>query len=102
MPTLSILAEPSVAVVDKVVDKRKTREMAEEYLRFLYSAEGQAIAAKHFYRPRDAGVAAKNAERFPKVNLFTIDDVFGGWAAAQKKHFAEGGVFDRIYKAKGR
>ena len=102
VPTLSILAEPSVAVVDKVVDKRKTRDIAEEYLRFLYSPEGQAIAAKHFYRPRDPAVAAKNAERFPKVNLFTIDDVFGGWTKAQKTHFADGGVFDRIYKAKGR
>jgi len=102
VPTVSILAEPTVAVVDKVVDKRKTREIAEEYLRFLYSPEGQAIAAKHFYRPRVPGVAAKNAEWFPKVNLFTIDDVFGGWTAAQKKHFADGGVFDRIYKTKRR
>ncbi|MFO0987415.1 MAG: sulfate ABC transporter substrate-binding protein [Alphaproteobacteria bacterium] len=102
VPSVSILAEPSVAVVDKVVDKRGTRALAEAYLRFLYSGEGQAIAAKHFYRPRDPEAAARNKERFAQVALFTIDDVFGGWAAAQKKHFDEGGIFDRIYKAKGR
>lgn len=102
VPSVSILAEPSVAVVDKVVDKRGTRAVAEEYLRFLYSNEGQTIAAKHYYRPRNPEAAARNKERFPQVALFTIDEVFGGWAAAQKKHFDEGGVFDRIYRAKGR
>jgi sulfate/thiosulfate-binding protein len=102
VPSVSILAEPSVAVVDKVADKRGTRAVAEEYLRFLYSNDGQTIAAKHYYRPRNAEAAAKNKERFPEVALFTIDDVFGGWAAAQKKHFDEGGVFDRIYKAQRR
>jgi sulfate transport system substrate-binding protein len=102
VPSVSILAEPSVAVVDKVVDKRGTRAAAEEYLRFLYSNEGQSIAAKHYYRPRNPEAAAKNKERFPQVALFTIDEVFGGWAAAQKKHFEEGGIFDRIYRAKGR
>ncbi len=102
VPSVSILAEPSVAVVDKVVDKRGTRALAEEYLRFLYSNEGQTIAAKHYYRPRNPEAAAKNKERFPEVALFTIDEVFGGWAVAQKKHFGEGGIFDRIYRAKGR
>ncbi len=102
VPSVSILAEPSVAVVDKVVDKRGTRAAAEEYLHFLYSNEGQSIAAKHYYRPRNPEAAAKNKERFPQLALFTIDEVFGGWATAQKKHFDEGGVFDRIYKAKGR
>jgi sulfate/thiosulfate transport system substrate-binding protein len=102
VPSVSILAEPSIAVVDKVVDKRGTRAVAEEYLKFLYGNEGQSIAAKHFYRPRDPEAAAKNKERFPQLALFTIDEVFGGWTVAQKKHFDEGGIFDRIYKAKGR
>ena len=97
-PTLSILAEPPVTVVDKVVDKRGTRKVAEEYLSYLYSEEGQDIAAKHYYRPRSATVAAKYAKQFGKVNLFTIDEVFGGWQKAQKVHFADGGVFDRIYQ----
>ena len=96
-PTLSILAEPPVSVVDKVVDKHGTRKVAEEYLRYLYSKEGQEIAAKHFYRPRDPEIAAKYAKQFPSLSLVTIDDVFGGWAKAQAAHFADGGSFDRIY-----
>ena len=97
-PPTSILAEPPVAVVDKVVDKRGTRKAAEAYLQYLYSAEGQEIAARHFYRPRSTAVAARHAAQFPKLNLFTIDELFGGWAKAQKTHFADGGVFDRIYQ----
>lgn len=99
-PPTSILAEPPVAVVDKVVDKRGTREVATAYLEYLYSPEGQEIAARHFYRPIDPAIAAKYAANFPKISLFTIDDVFGGWAKAQKTHFADGGVFDQIYTAK--
>ena len=97
VPSLSILAEPPVAVVDKVVDKKGTRKLAEEYLKYLYTPEGQEIAAKHYYRPRDKKVAAKYAKVFPKVKLVTIDDTFGGWRKAQKTHFADGGVFDQIY-----
>jgi len=97
-PPTSILAEPPVAVVDKVVDKRGTRKVAEAYLEYLYSPVGQEIAAKNFYRPIDDKVAAKYAAQFPKIALFTIDDVFGGWAKAQKTHFADGGVFDSIYQ----
>jgi sulfate transport system substrate-binding protein len=96
-PSLSILAEPPVTVVDKVVDKKGTRKVAEEYLKYLYSPEGQEIAAKNYYRPRDKKVAAKYAKTFAKVNLITIDEVFGGWRKAQKTHFADGGVFDQIY-----
>ena len=99
-PSLSILAEPPVTVVDRVVDRRGTRKAAEAYLQFLYSEEGQNIAGKHYYRPRDPQVAAKYAEQFPKVNLFTIDDVFGGWQKAQKTHFEDGGFFDQIYQSK--
>jgi sulfate/thiosulfate transport system substrate-binding protein len=99
-PPISILAEPPVTVVDKVVDKKGTREVATAYLEYLYSPEGQEIAAKNFYRPIDEKVAAKYAKNFPKLNLFTIDDVFGGWAKAQKTHFADGGVFDQIYSKK--
>ncbi|HEY6837363.1 MAG TPA: sulfate ABC transporter substrate-binding protein [Geobacteraceae bacterium] len=97
VPSVSILAEPPVAIVDKVVDKKGTRKVAEEYLKYLYSTEGQEIAAKHYYRPRDKKVAAKFAKTFPNVKLFTIDGVFGGWRKAQKTHFADGGVFDQIY-----
>ena len=97
-PPVSILAEPPVAVVDKVVDRRGTRAAAEGYLQYLYSPEGQEIAAKRHYRPRDPNVAAKYAATFTKLNLFTIDDVFGGWQKAQKAHFADGGVFDQIYR----
>ena len=97
-PSLSILAEPPVTVVDKVVDKKGTRKTAEAYLQYLYSEEGQNIAGKHFYRPRDPKIAARYTGQFSKVNLFTIDDVFGGWQKAQKTHFADGGVFDQIYQ----
>jgi sulfate transport system substrate-binding protein len=97
VPRSSILAEPPVAVVDRTVDRRGTRAVAQAYLEFLYSAEGQELAARHFYRPRDPKVAARHAGRFPKIELFTIDAVFGGWNAAQAKHFADGGVFDQIY-----
>ena len=97
VPSVSILAEPPVTVVDKVVDKRNTRKQATAYLEFLYSPEGQDIAGKNFYRPRDAKAAGKYAEQFVNVKLFTIDDVFGGWQKAQKTHFADGGVFDQIY-----
>ncbi|QRX81872.1 sulfate ABC transporter substrate-binding protein [Glaciimonas sp. PAMC28666] len=97
-PSSSILAEPPVAVVDKVVDKRGTRKIAEAYLQYLYSPEGQEIAAHNYYRPTDPKVATKYASRFPKLNLFTIDTVFGGWQKAQKTHFSDGGVFDQIYQ----
>jgi len=96
-PSLSILAEPPVAVVDENVDRHGTRAVAEAYLTYLYSKEGQTLAAKHHYRPRDPVVAAQFADSFAKVTLFTIDEAFGGWRAAQKKHFDEGGVFDQIY-----
>jgi sulfate transport system substrate-binding protein len=99
-PASSILAEPPVAVVDKVVDKRGTRAVAQAYLEYLYTPEGQEIAARNFYRPTDAKVAAKYDKQFPKLRLFTIDEVFGGWTQAQKTHFADGGVFDQIYTAK--
>jgi sulfate transport system substrate-binding protein len=99
-PPTSILAEPPVAVVDKVVDKRGTRAVATAYLEYLYSPEGQEIAARNFYRPIDPAVAAKYAAKFPKISLFTIDEVFGGWTKAQKTHFSDGGVFDQIYTAK--
>ena len=98
VPSISILAEPSVAVVDQVVLRRGTREVAQEYLQYLYSPEGQEIVAKHHYRPRDPEVAAKYASRFPQLNLVTIAD-FGGWAKAQDLHFKDGGIFDRIYTA---
>ncbi|MEN9479333.1 MAG: hypothetical protein RLZZ298_728 [Pseudomonadota bacterium] len=99
-PSLSILAEPPVAVVDKVVEKRGTRLTAQAYLDYLYAEEGQNIAAKHYYRPRDAKVSAKYAAQFPKIKLVTIDDTFGGWQKAQKAHFADGGSFDQIYLKK--
>jgi sulfate/thiosulfate-binding protein len=99
-PPLSILAEPPVAVVDKVVDKRGTRAVAQAYLDYLYTPEGQEIAAKHYYRPIDDKVAARHTKTFPKVTLFTIDELFGGWAKAQKTHFADGGVFDQVYTKK--
>ncbi|MDC8771355.1 sulfate ABC transporter substrate-binding protein [Roseateles albus] len=96
-PSLSILAEPPVAVVDKVVDKRGTRKQAQAYLEYLYTTEGQEIAAKHYYRPRDPKVAAKYSKQFSQTKLITVDEVFGGWRAAQKTHFADGGYFDQIY-----
>lgn len=97
VPSLSILAEPPVTVVDKVANKRGTRAVAEAYLNYLYSEEGQAIAAKNYYRPTLESIAKKYESQFPKINLVKIDDVFGGWQAAQKKHFADGGIFDQIY-----
>jgi sulfate transport system substrate-binding protein len=97
-PSLSILAEPPVTVIDKVVDKKGTRKTAEAYLQYLYSEEGQSIAGKHFYRPRDPKIAAQYAGQFSKVNLFTIDEVFGGWQQAQKTHFGDDGIFDQIYQ----
>jgi len=100
VPSLSILAEPNVTVVDRTVDKKKTREVSEAYLKFLYTPEGQEIAAKHYYRPRNSQVAAKHADTFVKVNLITIDDVFGGWTKAQTTHFSDGGTFDQIYVKK--
>jgi len=101
-PSLSILAEPPVAVVDKNVDKKGTRAVAEAYLQYLYSPEGQEIAARHHYRPRDPKVAEKYKGQFATVTLFTVDQAFGGWQAAQKAHFADGGSFDQIYKPGGR
>lgn len=98
-PSLSILAEPPVTVVDSVVNKKGTAEVAKAYLEYLYSKEGQELAAKHFYRPRDAAVLAKHSTVFPKIELFTITDVFGSWNKAQETHFADGGVFDQIYNA---
>jgi sulfate transport system substrate-binding protein len=97
-PPLSILAEPSVALVDKVVDKRGTRKVAEAYLHYLYSPQGQEIAARNFYRPRLPDVAKKYEKQFPALQLLTIDKDFGGWKQAQKKHFADGGIFDQIYQ----
>jgi sulfate transport system substrate-binding protein len=96
IPSLTILAEPPVTWVDRVVKRHGTAEVAEAYLRYLYTPEGQEIAAKHFYRPRLQNVAEKYASTFAKVNLFTIDEVFGGWQKAQKTHFSEGGIFDQI------
>jgi sulfate/thiosulfate transport system substrate-binding protein len=97
-PSVSILAEPPVTVVDKVVDRKGTREAATAYLEYLYSPEGQELAAKHFYRPRLSDVAAKYRSQFPDLNLLTIDETFGGWAKAQKTYFDDGGVFDQIYQ----
>jgi sulfate/thiosulfate transport system substrate-binding protein len=98
VPSQSILAEPPVALVDKVVDRKGTRAVAQAYLEYLYSPEAQEIAAKHYYRPRLESVAMKHASTFPKLRLITVDEVFGGWQNAQKTHFADGGVFDRIYQ----
>jgi sulfate transport system substrate-binding protein len=98
VPSISILAEPPVAVVDKVVARKGTKGAAEAYLQFLYSPQGQELAAKHYYRPRDEKVAAKYVGRFAKLQLFTIDEAFGGWQAAQKTHFSDGGTFDQIYR----
>jgi sulfate/thiosulfate-binding protein len=101
-PSVSILAEPPVAVVDRLVDRRGTRPAAEAYLRHLYSREGQELAAKHFYRPRDEAVLGANAARFPALPMATVDDTFGGWREAQRTHFDDGGAFDRIYRPGGR
>ena len=99
-PSESILAEPPVAVVDKIAAKHGTTEVAKAYLNYLYTDEGQEIAARNFYRPRNEKVTAKYAASFPKLTLFTIDQVFGGWQKAKAKHFGDGGVFDQIYQAK--
>lgn len=97
VPSISILTEPPVAVVDKVADRRGTRKVAEEYLKYLYTEQGQEIIAKNYYRPIDPKIAAKYAAEFPKLNLVTIDKDFGGWQKAQKTHFADGGTFDQLY-----
>ncbi|HEY0939169.1 MAG TPA: sulfate ABC transporter substrate-binding protein [Steroidobacter sp.] len=97
MPSTTILAEPPVAIVDTVVDRRGTRQIAEAYLQHLYSPEGQEIAAKHYFRPRDAAVLERHKDQFPAIEVFTINEVFGGWAAAHEQHFADGALFDRIY-----
>lgn len=100
VPSISILAEPTVTVVDKVVDKKGTRAVAEEYLKYLYSDEGQDIAGRNYYRPTSEKAKAKYEKQFPKLTLFTIDQGFGGWAKADKAHFADGGSFDQIYMNK--
>lgn len=102
VPSVSILAEPPVTIVDKVADKKGTREAAQAYLEYLYTDKGQEIAAKNYYRPRNEAVAKKYEEQFPKVNLFTIDEVFGGWKNAQKTHFSDKGIFDQIYQPKAK
>ena len=98
VPSVSILAEPPVAVVDKIAARHGTAAVAKAYLEFLYSPEGQEIAARNYYRPRSKEVAAKYDKQFPHLTLFTVDEVFGGWQKAQKKHFEEGGTFDQIYQ----
>ncbi len=100
VPSVSVLTEPPVTIVDKNVDKHGTRAVAEEYLKFLYTPEGQEICAKNYYRPRDAAVLAKHKETFPDIQLFTVDELFGGWAKAQPTHFNDGGIFDQIYQPK--
>ncbi|MCB1009716.1 MAG: sulfate ABC transporter substrate-binding protein [Acidobacteria bacterium] len=100
LPSVSILAEPPVAVVDRVVDRRGTREVAEAYLRHLYSREGQEIVARHFYRPRDPEVLAAQGGRFPELELFTVDELFGGWEKAQATHFADGGEYERMTRGR--
>ena len=100
IPSLSILAEPPVTIVDKVVDRRGTRKIAEAYLQHLYSDEGQEIAGKHYYRPTNEKIAAKYASQFPKLKLLTVNEIAGGWTKAQKTHFADGGIFDQIYLPK--
>lgn len=100
VPSISILAEPTVAVVDKNAEKKGTTEVAKAYLEYLYTPEAQDIIGKNYYRPRDAAAAAKYGARFPKLNLVTIDGDFGGWGKAQKKHFDDGGIFDQIYQGK--
>ncbi len=99
VPSLSILAEPPAALVDRVVDRHGTREVAQAWLMGLYSAEGQRIAARHHYRPRDEQVMAEYAKRFPTLELFTIDELFGGWEEAHRRHFADGALFDQLYSA---
>ena len=99
-PSISVLAENSVSIVDKVVDKRGTRKLATAYLEYLYSEEGQELAARHYFRPRDGKVLARHQDTFKKLDLFTIDEVFGGWKKAQAVHFSDGGLFDQIYQVK--
>jgi sulfate/thiosulfate transport system substrate-binding protein len=98
VPSVSILCEPTISLVDKVVDKKGTRKVAEEYLKYLYSPEGQEIAAKRYYRPRSEAVAKKYGVQFPKVKLFTLAEIIGDWQKTQKIHFADGGVFDQVYQ----
>ncbi|MFY7982919.1 MAG: sulfate ABC transporter substrate-binding protein, partial [Burkholderiaceae bacterium] len=98
-PSRTILAENPVSVVDRVVDKKGTRKQAEAYLQFLYTEAGQELAAKHHIRPRDPKVLARHAKSFPKVNTFTVDEVFGGWSRAQKEHFNDGGLYDQVIAA---
>lgn len=98
IPSLSILAEPPVTLVDKYVDSRGTRDVAEAYLQHLYSDEAQRLAAKHFYRPSNPEIAKEFSDKFPQLELVTIDEVFGGWSTAQEKHFSDGGVFDKLYQ----
>lgn len=100
IPSLSILAEPPVAIVDEVVDKRGTRDVSKAYLDYLYTKEGQEIAAQNYYRPRDKEIAERYKDKFPYIKLVTVDGEFGGWAKAQKTHFADGGTFDQIYQPK--
>ena len=97
-PSLSILAEPPVAVVDRVAGKHGTKEVAQAYLQYLYTDAGQEIVAKNFYRPRNPAVAAKYASQYPKLNLVAVNDVFGGWKKAHETHFADGALFDQIYQ----
>ena len=98
-PSVSVLAEPPVALMDSIVDRKGTRAVAEAYLDFLYAPEGQDIVARNFFRPTDAATAERYAEQFPPMRLFTVDQVFGGWAKAQAEHFADGGVYDRLFEA---
>jgi sulfate transport system substrate-binding protein len=98
VPSVSILAEPPVAVVDKYAAKHHTEEAALAYLKFLYTPDAQRAAAKNYYRPRDADVAKEFAAQFPAISLFTVDEVFGGWQKAQAAHFADGAIFDQIYQ----
>ena len=100
IPSVSVLTEPPVTIVDKNVDKHGTREVAEAYLKFLYTPEGQEVVAKNHYRPRDAAALAKHKQKFPDVKLFTVDELFGGWSKAQPTHFNDGGIFDQIYQPK--
>ncbi|MGH7948365.1 MAG: sulfate ABC transporter substrate-binding protein [Candidatus Binataceae bacterium] len=99
-PSVTVLAEPPVALVDNVAGRRGTRKVAEEYLKYLYSTAGQEIAARNYYRPRNAAVSAKYVDQFPALQFFTVDEVFGGWTKAQKTHFDDGGTFDQIYEAR--
>lgn len=97
-PSVSILTEPPVAIIDQVVDQKGTREVAEAYLDYLYTDEGQEIAAEHYYRPRNTEILEEYREFFPKVELFTIEEKFGSWEEAQETHFTDGGLFDEIYQ----